>query len=119
MRRIRGRAVIEDLGLVLVGAAALGLLFNAIQLGSTWRHRRARRPVRRETPGISILKPLCGIDDDLERNLEALFATLPNPRYELLFGVRSPDDPAWQVARAAQARCPGASAQSSSRASRG
>jgi hypothetical protein len=38
MRRIRGRAVIEDLGLVLVGAAALGLLFNAIQLGSTWRH---------------------------------------------------------------------------------
>jgi ceramide glucosyltransferase len=104
MRRIRGRAVIEDLG--LVGAAALGLLFNAIQLGSTWRHRRARRPVRRETPGISILKPLCGIDDGLERNLEA-FAILPYPRYELLLGVRAPDDPAWPVARAAQARWPG------------
>jgi hypothetical protein len=28
-RRIRGSAVIEDLGLVLVGAAALGLLFGA------------------------------------------------------------------------------------------
>jgi ceramide glucosyltransferase len=55
--------------------------------------------------GISVLKPLCGIDDELEQNL-ASFATLDHPRYEVVLGVRSPRDPAFAVARAAVRRWP-------------
>ena len=56
-------------------------------------------------PGISILKPLCGVDDDLEANL-AQFASLDYPRYEVLLGVKDTRDPAYAVARAAVARWP-------------
>jgi ceramide glucosyltransferase len=51
------------------------------------------------------LKPLCGIDDDLERNL-ACFATLDYPQYELLLGVRSTRDAAYPLAQAAARRWP-------------
>src|SRR5262249_1941862 len=55
--------------------------------------------------GISILKPLCGIDDELAANLEA-FASLPYPRLELLLGVEGPADPAYPLALAAATRRP-------------
>jgi ceramide glucosyltransferase len=68
-----------------------------------------RRPalVPSEWPGISVLKPLCGADDDLAANI-ASFAELPyQGAYEVLLGVRSPDDPAWPVAEEAVRRWPG------------
>lgn len=85
--------------------AAAGFLLIVIQLASVARHLR-RPPARPEhCPGISILKPLCGLDDDLWGNLES-FARLDYPAYEVLLGVRSPADTAWPIARAAAARWP-------------
>jgi ceramide glucosyltransferase len=55
--------------------------------------------------GISVLKPLCGLDEELAENL-ASFAALGHPAYEVLLGVRSPRDPAFAVARAAVRRWP-------------
>lgn len=93
-------------GLLLFGAAAIGLVFLAVQLLALRRHlgEPARTPTR--TPAISILKPLCGLDDDLAANL-AGFARLPYPDYEVLLGLRSADDPALEVAREAARRWPG------------
>jgi ceramide glucosyltransferase len=54
---------------------------------------------------MSILKPLCGIDDRLEENLSS-FATLDYRDYEVLLGVRNTSDPAWPVALAAVRRWP-------------
>ena len=47
---------------------------------------------------MSILKPLCGLDDGLQQNLES-FTTLAYDDYEVLLGVASLWDPAYPVAR--------------------
>jgi ceramide glucosyltransferase len=54
---------------------------------------------------VSVLKPLCGRDADLEANLESFFEQ-DHPKFELLFGVTDPDDPAVEVARELAERHP-------------
>ena len=92
--------------LLLFGAAALGLAAVGLQLASLRRHLRAPVKAPRASPPVSILKPLCGLDDGLEENL-ATFAALAWPDFEVLLGVRSPRDAAYPLARAAARRWPG------------
>jgi len=47
-------------------------------------------------PFVSILKPLCGLDDDLQRNLES-FAALRGIDYEVICSVAHANDPALEV----------------------
>jgi len=96
------------LSLALYTVAALGLVVLALQLLAVWRHVALERDPEAPAvaPGISILKPLCGDDDDLAANLEA-FATLDYPRFELLLGVEHMLDAAVPIALAAQTRWPG------------
>jgi ceramide glucosyltransferase len=83
--------------LTLAAAAALGLLVTWSQLAALWIHLRAPRRVPVRRPAISILKPLCGLDDRLAGNLLS-FADLPYPNYEVLLGVRSTNDAAYPLA---------------------
>lgn len=46
-----------------------------------------------DLPSVTILKPVKGIDDNLEDNLSSFFE-LDYPDYEIIFGVDSEDDPA-------------------------
>ncbi|MFP2904502.1 glycosyltransferase [Pyxidicoccus sp. 3LFB2] len=96
-------------GLLLL-AALFGLLALVIQYLLVLRHRRDVAPLLPEgapRSGISILKPLCGVDDDLEANLEQ-FARLDYAGpYEVVLGVKDVRDAAYAVARAAVARWPG------------
>jgi ceramide glucosyltransferase len=94
------------LALTLLAAAAVGTLLLLAQLGALVRHLRAPVAAPLGRPGISVLKPLCGVDDELEQNLEG-FAALEWPEYEVLLGVRGPDDAACPVARRFAARYPG------------
>jgi ceramide glucosyltransferase len=89
----------------LLGAAGAGLLLSLVHLILLWRHLRGPTPAPVVRPPISILKPLCGVDDRLERNL-AVFAALPYPSYEVLLGVRDVDDAAYPAAMAAARRWP-------------
>lgn len=93
------------LATVLLGLAITGVLLVAVQHAALVRHLGRRRAPARELPPISILKPLCGIDDDLDANLER-FAILDYPDYEVLLGIESTTDPAFRVARALEARWP-------------
>jgi len=96
-------------GLLLL-AACFGLTALVIQYALVLRHRRDVAPLlpgSAPRPGISILKPLCGVDDDLLANLE-LFARLDYAGdYEVVLGVKDVSDAAFAVARAAVARWPG------------
>src|SRR5439155_12021378 len=55
--------------------------------------------------GISILKPLCGLDDDLVANLES-FVAIDYAPYEVLLGVRDRHDAAYPIALALARRFP-------------
>ena len=95
-------------GLLLL-AALFGLTALFIQYLLVLRHRSEPPrplPAGARRPGISILKPLCGVDDDLEANLEQ-FARLDYAgEYEVVLGVKDTRDDAFAVARAAVARWP-------------
>lgn len=94
------------LGLVLFVAAALGLVALTAQFAAVRRHVAGTAPRPSGHPGISVLKPLCGIDDDLAANLET-FARLPYPEYEVLLGLEHAGDGAAPVAREFARRYPG------------
>ncbi|MFY0565982.1 ceramide glucosyltransferase [Archangium lansingense] len=106
--------MIHALSHTLLALAAFGVIPLAAQLffvlRRQWTLSRAPAPVSNRNGGsplgISILKPLCGVDDDLEANL-ACFATLGYPAYEVVLGVKDTRDPAYEVARAAVTRWPG------------
>lgn len=87
-------------------AAWVGLGALALQRVAVSRHYAgAPRQRRRPPQGISILKPLCGVDDGLAANIKR-FAELPYAPYELLLGVERRDDPAWKLAGVAAQRWP-------------
>lgn len=48
--------------------------------------------------GVTILKTLCGADEELERNLRSFFRAEHEP-LQLVFGAADPDDPALQLVR--------------------
>jgi ceramide glucosyltransferase len=57
------------------------------------------------TPAVSIVKPLSGLDDDLEKNLES-FYRLDYPEFEIVFSFARRTDPAFEVARRVADRNP-------------
>ncbi len=85
--------------------AAFGVVAALVQLLVLRFHLRARARATFPLPPISVLKPLCGVDDDLEANL-ASFASIDYPSYEVVLGVRDRADAAWRVAEAATRRWP-------------
>jgi ceramide glucosyltransferase len=89
----------------LAAAAGVGLLVAWSQLAALWKHLRRPRPVPGRRPPISILKPLCGLDDRLAGNLLS-FADLPYPDYEVVLGLRNADDAAYPLAWMAARRWP-------------
>ncbi len=93
--------LLNPLALVFFGVAGIGLLLVLLQLFALRAHLRQPTPVPRIRRGISVLKPLCGVDDDLLANLE-VFAHLDYPQYEVLLGVKDVTDPAYPVARWAE-----------------
>src|SRR5215467_16099515 len=79
---------------VLVGS----LVFCILEVIAATHYLRIRPPRLDRTEPISILKPLAGLDLDLESNLRTFFEQ-DYPMFEILLAVRKGDDPAASVAR--------------------
>jgi ceramide glucosyltransferase len=87
-------AMIFLLILTLVAAVYVA---SALVLG--WSRRTdCVRPPRDFAPPVSIIKPLSGLDEQLEENLES-FYRLDYPAYEIVFSFARRQDPAFSVAR--------------------
>jgi ceramide glucosyltransferase len=86
--------------------ALASLTYAVLALVGFLRLRARPRPASSSSPApISVLKPLCGADDELEGCLLSYFQQ-DHPEFELLFGVERADDPAVPVVRALIARHP-------------
>ena len=71
-----------------------------------FRRRRLKRVPAGFVPAVTILKPVCGIDFELYENLRS-FCEQEYPRYQVIFVVRSPGDPAVHVIERIIADFPG------------
>jgi ceramide glucosyltransferase len=92
--------------LLFLSLAGAGLAMLGVEGRALRRKLSGPAPSPGEAPGISVLKPLRGIDDDLEANL-ATFAAQDWPGCEVLLGLHDLSDPAEPLARAAVERWPG------------
>jgi ceramide glucosyltransferase len=86
--------VIAVTGLILTGASHFGSIALVIR-----RHlARGRRRGPQAPAGISILRPVCGLEHGLEATLASSFH-IEHPSYEVLFCVEQADDPAVPLVR--------------------
>jgi len=83
--------------LILLGA----IVYSGMQIVAAQRYLSVKRPQLKSAEPISILKPLAGLDLDLEPNLRTFFEQ-DYPAFEILFAVRNENDPAVPVVRRLQ-----------------
>jgi len=85
-------------GLITVTAFALycmGVL-ALVFIRNRRLHQSKRNITNEKIPFVSILKPIKGIDDGLEENLESFFQ-LNYPEYEIIFGSAEENDPGLEI----------------------
>src|SRR5579862_7588610 len=83
-----GKLLAATLLLLLCGA----IVYSVLQIVAANRYLAVHPPMLRTQEPISILKPLSGLDLDLESNLRTFFEQ-DYPAFEILFAVRSAADP--------------------------
>jgi ceramide glucosyltransferase len=69
------------------------------------RNQRRGADAAPACPPVTLLKPLCGMEPELEANLASFFEQ-QYPSFEIIFGARRSDDPALAVVRRISARYP-------------
>jgi len=87
-----GKMLAGILLLILCGA----IVYSLLQILAALRYLAVRPTAPRSAEPISILKPLAGLDLDLESNLRTFFEQ-DYPAFEILFAVRTENDPAAEV----------------------
>ena len=87
--------------LVLAGS----IVYSFLSILAALRFLSVRPPAPRSDEPISILKPLAGLDLNLESNLRTFFEQ-DYPNFEILFAVRSAADPAAEVVARLQKQYP-------------
>jgi len=82
--------------IILLCLLAGALVYSALAVIAALRYLAVRPTELRAAEPVSILKPLAGLDADLESNLRTFFEQ-DYPTFEILFAVREADDPAVAV----------------------
>jgi ceramide glucosyltransferase len=93
------------IALPLLLLVAGSLVYCVMTVVAAVRYRAVRPPALKTEIGISVLKPLAGEDQGLEQNLRTYFEQ-DYRNFELLFAVRSADDPAVAVVESLRGQYP-------------
>ena len=94
------------LAAVLLAMVLGATCYSFIALYATIQFRKRMPPgTYAFTPPVSVMKPLCGMDRELERNLES-FCRQNYPCYEILFSVREETDEAVPIVHRLQENFP-------------
>lgn len=83
---------------ITTGLLAAGIVYSALVVAAVRRYLRVSPTKLRVGEPISILKPLAGLDSDLESNLRTFFEQ-DYTDFEIIFAVRSSGDPAADVVK--------------------
>ncbi|MBX9600089.1 MAG: bacteriohopanetetrol glucosamine biosynthesis glycosyltransferase HpnI [Bryobacteraceae bacterium] len=83
--------------LLLIAIAAAGYQLVALLASLTKAAADQKAKPHGFTPDVSVLKPVRGVDPDLEQAFRSQLGQAYPGRYEVLFGVRDPRDPATEV----------------------
>ena len=101
-----GKGMTMGLALILTIFAALCLAIQwagiFLALAALWRKPAGGPAV---LPPVSVLRPICGIENFLDETLESTFAA-DYPTYELIFCAADPADPAVALVQKLMARHP-------------
>jgi ceramide glucosyltransferase len=82
------------IGLATTGASHVASIALALRRVAKGR----RQPGARPPPGVSILRPVCGLEHRIEATLAASFR-IHHPSYEVIFCVATADDPVVPLVR--------------------
>ena len=98
------------LAVAVAGTLSSAVFLGLALLGVIRFHAEARRQLRSipddaYLPPVSVLKPVHGLEAQLEKNIESFFLQ-DYPGYEILFAADEADDAALEVVRAVCARYP-------------
>jgi ceramide glucosyltransferase len=74
------------------------------------RSRKGCPTTGKDPPGVSILKPLCGVDANLKTNLETFFNIEYPGKYELLFCIAKRGDRSQKIVKELMEQYPGVDA---------
>ncbi|WP_416795646.1 ceramide glucosyltransferase [Ciceribacter azotifigens] len=95
--------------MLIMTFCATALLIHLVSLGWIYRRktrtRKATHPAQTARPAVSILRPFCGIENNLETTLRSTFL-LDWPAYEVVFCVEDADDPAVPLVKQLMAEYP-------------
>ena len=106
----------QIVGYILLAVALIGTLSSTVYLGlvlaAVAKFRAESRrlldpaPPEANLPGVSVIKPVHGLEPQLRENIKSFFQQ-DYPQFEILFGADTEDDPALEIVREVSARYPG------------
>ena len=85
--------LVTIIGYAIVAAS---LAYTTVALARVAALSRYRGPPARSLPPITVLKPICGLEPKLYDNLRS-FCAQDYPEFQIIFGVRDPQDSAIRV----------------------
>jgi ceramide glucosyltransferase len=97
--------VITIASVAVLALAAGSAVYCVLVVIAVRRYLSQPVPALSDAPPVSILKPLHGLDEDLEQNLRTFFEQ-DYPAFEILFAVRNADDPVIPLIERLRARYP-------------
>jgi ceramide glucosyltransferase len=97
--------ILRDVSGFFIIVAFIGSLYQILAAWAVAQLSRQPRPTPVRRPPVTLLKPLCGDEPGLYHNLQS-FCEQDYPLFQLVCGVRDPDDPAIAIVQRLQADRP-------------